>query len=178
MSMMWATKQRYDDFAYDRVKPEARFDGGTPEWPILDRIGQSWTMRFAWAAGYVAFYVALAPSYWWYLLLPAHFIMGPIHGAIVNWCGHRYVYSNYDNGDDSKNMLIVDFLTLGELFQNNHHKFGSSPTFAARWFEIDPAYLAIRVLSFLGIIKVEATQRMRYPSPGPGESDRARDLAA
>jgi len=29
-SMMLATKIKYDDFAYDRVKPEARFDGGLP----------------------------------------------------------------------------------------------------------------------------------------------------
>ena len=28
--------------------------------------------------------------------LPVHFLMGPIHGAIVNWCGHKYGYRNFD----------------------------------------------------------------------------------
>jgi len=58
--------------------------------------------------------------------------MGPVHGAIVNWCGHKYGYKNFDNGDASRNSLPFDFLTGGELFQNNHHKFAMSPNFAVR----------------------------------------------
>jgi stearoyl-CoA desaturase (delta-9 desaturase) len=109
------------------------------------------------------FYFAFAPSAWWYLLLPAHFIMGPIHGAIVNWCGHRYGYSNFKNGDDSKNTLIFDFLTLGELFQNNHHKYGASPNFAVRWFELDPAWQVMKVLNAVGVIKLQKGQKTYYP---------------
>lgn len=163
-AMMWQTKKTYDDYAYYRVQPEARFDGGTPEWPALDKLGQSWLGRLGWSGGYILFYFAFAPSLWWYLLLPAHFIMGPIHGAIVNWCGHRHGYSNFDNGDDSKNTLIFDFVTLGELFQNNHHKYGSSPNFAARWFEVDPAWQVMRVLNAVGIIQLKKAQKMRYPA--------------
>ena len=162
-TMMWKTKETYDDYAYYRVQPEARFDGGTPEWPALDKLGQSWFGRLAWSGGYILFYVAFAPSFWWYLLLPAHFIMGPIHGAIVNWCGHRYGYSSFKNGDDSKNTLILDFVTLGELFQNNHHKYGASPNFAVRWFELDPAWQVMKVLNALGIIKLQKTQKTHYP---------------
>ncbi len=164
-TMMWATKHHYDDYAYYRVEPEPRFDGGVPEWPLIDRLGQSWVGRVAWGAGYTAFYLAFAPSAWWFLLLPAHFIMGPIHGAIVNWGGHSYGYTNFDNGDASKNTLVFDFLTLGELFQNNHHKFGMSPNFAARWFELDPTYQVMRVLNWLGVIQITSKQRARYPAP-------------
>lgn len=162
-SMMLATKKKYDDYAYDRVQPEARFDGGVPTWPALDRLGQSWPMRFVWIAAYTSVYVVFAPSAWWFLLLPAHFIMGPIHGAIVNWGGHKYGYRNYANVDQSKNTLVFDFLTFGELFQNNHHEFGMSPNFAARWFEIDPAYPVILLLEKVGIIKDLSAQRARYP---------------
>jgi stearoyl-CoA desaturase (delta-9 desaturase) len=162
-SMMWVTKDAYDNYAYNRVAPEGRFDGGVPSWPALDRLGQNWPMRLVWMGAYTLFYVKFATSPWLFALLPAHFLMGPIHGAIVNWCGHRYGYSNFDNGDDSKNSLPFDFVTLGELFQNNHHKYGMSPSFAARWFEVDPTYLAIRAFKALGILELNTSQKMRYP---------------
>ncbi len=169
MTMMWKTKHEYDDYAYYRVEPEPRFDGGVPEWPALDKLGQSWPMRIVWMTGYTAFYYVFATEAWMWLLLPFHFVMGPIHGAIVNWCGHRYGYTNYKNGDDSKNSLPIDFVTLGELFQNNHHRYGMSPNFAARWFEIDPTYYVIKALVALGIIELNTSQKMRYPER-PGQA--------
>jgi stearoyl-CoA desaturase (delta-9 desaturase) len=162
-TMMLATKKRYDAFAYNREAPEPRFDGGFPDWPTIDKIGQSWIMRVLWGGAYTSVYLAFAPSVWWFLLLPAHFIMGPIHGAIVNWCGHRYGYRNYESDDVSRNMLPFDFLTAGELFQNNHHEFSMSPKFAARWFEVDPTYYVIVLLDAVGVIKIATDQRARYP---------------
>jgi stearoyl-CoA desaturase (delta-9 desaturase) len=157
-TMMLATKRQYDDFAYRRVEPEPRFAAGLPDWPALERLGQSWVGRIAWGGAYTVFYFAFATHWWMFLLLPFHFIMGPIHGAIVNWCGHKYGYKNFDNGDASRNTLVFDFVTLGELFQNNHHKFGMSPNFAVRRFELDPAYVAMRVMNALGIIDMSGAQ--------------------
>ncbi len=173
LAMMWDTKHRYDGFAYRRVAPEPRFDGGTPDWPALDRLSQSWFMRLTWVGLYTAFYFAFASSPWLFLLLPFHFVMGPIHGAIVNWCGHKYGYTNFPSDDDSKNSLPFDFVTLGELFQNNHHEFAMSPNFAARRFELDPTYQVMRLMAWLGIIDMSGAQRMRHPServaPQPAE---------
>ena len=107
MTMMLATKKTYDGFAYRRVEPEARFDGGMPDWPALDRLSQSWVARIAWGALYTLFYVKFATHAWMFALLPLHFVMGPIHGAIVNWCGHRYGYRNFDSDDVSRNTLVV-----------------------------------------------------------------------
>ena len=154
-AMMLKTKHRYDDYAYHRREPEARFLGGTPEWPILDRLSQRWAVRISLGALYPAFYLFFAPSIYWFALIPIHWLMGPIHGAIVNWCGHKYGYVNFDNGDKSRNTLIFDFVTLGELFQNNHHRFSASPNFASRWFEIDPCYQLMRLLSAVGIIELD-----------------------
>jgi stearoyl-CoA desaturase (Delta-9 desaturase) len=56
---------------------------------------------------------------------------------------------------------------MGELFQNNHHKFGMSPNFAARWFEVDPAYPVIKLLAWFKIIDLGPTpQWARYPAGG------------
>lgn len=153
-TMMWATKHRYDAFAYRREAPEPRFEKDVPDWPALDRVSQSWVARVAWIAAYTAFYAAFAHGWLW-VLLPAHFVMGPIHGAIVNWCGHRYGYRNYDSDDVSRNTLVFDFLTLGELFQNNHHKHAMRPNFGVRWFEIDPTYHVMRLFAWLGIIAMK-----------------------
>src|SRR5262245_9651511 len=164
-TMMLHTKRRYDAYAYRREEPEPRFLGGTPEWPVLDRLAQNWPARIAWGTAYTLFYFHFATAWWMWLLLPVQFIIGPIHGAIVNWGGHRYGYTNFDNGDDSRNTLPFDFLTGGELFQNNHHKYGMSANFAVRWFEIDPCWQVIKLLSFLGIIDLgEKRQGMRYPA--------------
>jgi stearoyl-CoA desaturase (Delta-9 desaturase) len=169
LAMMMFTKKRYDAFAYRREEPEARFDGNTPDWPALDRFSQRWVVRVGWIAAYTAFYAIFATGWLW-VLLPFHFVMGPIHGAIVNWCGHRYGYRNFDSRDVSRNTLLVDFITMGELFQNNHHKFAMSPNFAVRWFEIDPTYQGMRVLAALGIIDLTDAQ---LPKPELVRAERA-----
>lgn len=155
--MMWKTKHTYDDFAYGKVEPKKQFSGDTPEWPIVDKIGKSWIFRILAGAGYALFYIAFVPEgeWGWYALLPLHWFMGPIHGAIVNWGGHKYGYVNFTKTkDESRNTLPLDFLVLGELFQNNHHGRGTKPNFAYRWFEIDPAYQVMRLLQLFGIIKI------------------------
>ncbi len=103
---------------------------------------------------YVSFYYAFATLWWMWLLLPVHYLMGPVHGAIVNWCGHRYGYRNFDTKDQSRNTLAFDFLTLGELFQNNHHRQCTRANFAVRWFEFDPCYAIIRGLAALGVLRL------------------------
>ena len=32
--------------------------------------------------------------------------MGAVHGAIVNWAGHKYGYQNFDNNGKSHNSLF------------------------------------------------------------------------
>ena len=144
---------------------EKRFTYDLPYWPSLDKFADLWVVRLAFGTLYTLFYMHFAGEhYWLYALVPVHYVMGPVHGAIVNWCGHMYGYRNYESTDRSKNTLVFDVLTAGELFQNNHHKFGMSPNFAARWFEIDPTYQVMRVLAWLDIIDMTGAQSMRYPA--------------
>ena len=152
--MTMHTKDIYINYVNHNIEPDKAFQGNYPEWKIIDKIGDSWVVRVLFGVLYVLFYVKFATSPWMYALLPVHFFMGPIHGAIVNWCGHKYGYRNYDNHDHSRNSLPLDFLLLGELFQNNHHKSPNSINFAKKWFEFDPTYPVIWVLNKLRIIRI------------------------
>jgi stearoyl-CoA desaturase (delta-9 desaturase) len=156
LTMMWATKKQYEAHFRRTSTPEARFLGNYPEWPLLERLASTWTARLAWGTGYALVYLAFATAWWQFLLLPLHWLMGPVHGAIVNWCGHRYGYRNFKTGDASRNFLPFDFLTLGELFQNNHHRASGRLNFAARRFEFDPTYAVLRVLAWLRVIRLGA----------------------
>lgn len=161
MAMMMRTYREYSSIKKHRPQD----DSGLPEppqWPWFDRVFANTTMRIVFMAAYVAFYAHFATAAWQFLLLPGHFLMGPIHGAIVNWCGHRYGYRNYrDLGDDSRNTLPVDFLALGELFQNNHHRAPGRVNFAHRPFEFDPAYPLLRALNGLGVIRMPPRENRR-----------------
>lgn len=154
IGMMVQTKNIYLDYVRFKIEPEPAFRDNYPTWPLIDRIGDLWITRSLFIAFYIAFYIQFAEYWWMFLLLPIHFLMGPIHGAVVNWCGHKYGYSNYDNDDHSKNSLPLDFLMLGELFQNNHHKKPNNVNFALKWYEFDPSYPIIKLMHHLRIIRL------------------------
>jgi stearoyl-CoA desaturase (delta-9 desaturase) len=159
MTMMWKTKDIYNGFVNGSVVPEPQFDRNYPVWEKLEKVGDSWISRVSWGVFYSLVYIAafiFADMHWaFFFLLPIHFLMGPVHGAIVNWSGHKYGYQNFDNHDESKNSLIFDVLMLGELFQNNHHKLPNRVNFGTKWFELDPVYPVIKVLHWTRIIKIK-----------------------
>lgn len=153
-SMMWRTKTIYHQL-FDRLMPvEERFTKGVPQWRAFEVFADAWPTRIAWILGYTAFYVAFAPSFWWYLLLPLHYVMGPLHGAIINWYAHKYGYRNYEVSDTSRNMWPVEVLVMGEGLHNNHHAHSGRANFAAKWWEFDPTWPIIRVLNALRIIRL------------------------
>src|SRR5688500_1920930 len=154
-NMMWKTKTIYSAIANRKIVIEKRFTEGVPQWDAFDKFARSWPSWPVWAAAYVAVYAQFATAWWLWLLLPIHFLMTPIHGAIINWFAHKYGYRNFEVGDTSKNFLPVDFLMLGESYHNNHHKFGSRINFGGiRWHEIDPVYFVALGLDKLGVIQI------------------------
>ncbi|MBN8222724.1 MAG: acyl-CoA desaturase [Spirochaetes bacterium] len=154
--MMWQTALTFDGIQRGQITVPEKFDGNVPTWPALDRLSGSWFYRIAAGSLYAFFYMAFVPagSEWLYALLPLHWLMGPIHGAMVNWAGHMYGYVNFRNSKDhSKNTLPIDILIGGELYQNNHHGRANSPNFAKRWFEIDYGYQVLRLLAAMRVIR-------------------------
>lgn len=94
-SMMWHTRKVYNGVLHGTFKVEERFDKNFPVYPVIDKIADSWFSRLFFAGLYIWFYVVFATEWWMFLLLPIHFLMGPIQGAVVNWAGHKYGYRNF-----------------------------------------------------------------------------------
>lgn len=160
--MMWKTKNVYTEILEGRFKVDPKFLKNVPEYPTLEKIGGSWPVRISWGLLYIWFYVEFATAWWMYLLLPIHFLMGPVHGAIINWFAHKYGYINFKVGDTAKNLLPFDFLMMGESYHNNHHKYGGRANFGFKWHELDPTYFAIKILNGLHIIHVKKGNDLNY----------------
>ena len=154
-SMMWQTKTVYMEYQRGVRKAPDSFVADMPVWEFVDRLGNSMLVRLLFVAAYTAVYVAFAPSAWFYLLLPIQIVIGPFHGAFVNWCGHKYGYVTHKTGDNSKNTFPWDFLFMGETFQNNHHQFPNRANFATRWFECDMLYPVIWLLDKVSVIQLK-----------------------
>ncbi|MFT4031384.1 MAG: acyl-CoA desaturase [Siphonobacter sp.] len=152
--MMWKTYTFYNGIRNRTLKVDPKFTVNVPDWRSFDDFASSRYVRLTWGTLYTLFYIYFAPSWAWFLLLPVHFLMSPIHGAIINWFAHKIGYTTFKVNDTSKNLMPVDFLMMGEGFHNNHHTYGNRPNFAFKWFEIDPSYQIMKVLDFLNVIQL------------------------
>ena len=151
--MMWRTKNRYNNILRRKETVDPKLTAGVPHWPLMEKIGDNWMSRVAWGVLYSLFYIKFAPHWAFFLLLPIHYFMGPVHGAIINWFAHKYGYRNYKVTDTSKNFFPWDIVMMGEGLHNNHHANGGRPNFAVKWWEFDPSYPMIWIFNKLNIIK-------------------------
>jgi stearoyl-CoA desaturase (delta-9 desaturase) len=160
--MMWKTKNYYNNIVHKTDNIEHKFKKGVPHWQFMEQLGDSWISRIGWGALYILFYIQFATSWWMFLLLPIHFLMGPVHGVIINWYAHRYGYVNFKVDDTAKNLLPFDFLMMGESYHNNHHKYGGRANFGFRWHEFDPTYPFILLLDKLKVIHLKPDNDLKY----------------
>lgn len=161
-TMMWRARQVSRGIYFGKTAVDPRFLKNLPDWRALDLTGHATVTRLAWIAAYVAFYLVFAPSYWWFLLLPLHILMVPMHGAIINWFAHKYGSVNFEVKNTSTNLLHIDLLMMGEAYHNNHHKHPSASNFGYRWYEFDPTYFVMRGLNRLGVIRLpQRNKRIR-----------------
>ncbi len=166
-AMMWRTKEAYTNILYQRVPVEEKFTKNVPEWRSFDLWANNWPARLLWVGIYIMIYVAFAPSYWWFLLIPFHCVMGPLHGVIINWFAHKYGNVNFETDNTSKNLFKVDVLMMGEGYHNNHHVHPSRTNFAAKKGEFDFTYPIIKLLAKAKIIKIAgvATETISEAKP-------------
>lgn len=154
-TMMWKTKVIYSAILKGKKKVEAKYLKNLPKWMTFDLITDHVAIRAIWALAYIAFYYFFATHWALWLLLPIQFVMGPFHGAIINWFAHKIGYTNHSVSDTSKNLMPVDLFMMGEGYHNNHHKHPFRANFGQRWHEFDPVYPFILLFNAVGIIRLK-----------------------
>jgi stearoyl-CoA desaturase (Delta-9 desaturase) len=153
-TLMWDTRNSYFNIYSGKTVTDKRYEHNLPEWDAFDKLAHNWVTRVLWIVGYTCFYLVFATQWWMFLFLPLTIIMGSLHGIAINWWAHRFGYRNFNLADQSRNIMPVDILFLGEAFHNNHHKHPGRPNNAVKWFEVDMGYLFIRLMHNMRMIRL------------------------
>jgi stearoyl-CoA desaturase (delta-9 desaturase) len=61
-------------------------------------------------------------------------------------------YRRFETPDTSRNNPLVAFLTMGEGWHNNHHRYPSVEKHGMAWWEIDMTHWILKGLSWFGIV--------------------------
>ncbi|HEY3756287.1 MAG TPA: fatty acid desaturase [Opitutaceae bacterium] len=139
----WITSRRNFPTDYSQVKDLAKY----PELVFLNRFDAVVPLLFAvtlWAIG------------GWPLLIWGFFISTTalFHGtSCINSLAHLMGRRRYKTEDDSRNSFILTLITLGEGWHNNHHRYQAAARNGFYWWEFDPTYYGLRVLSWTRLIQ-------------------------
>jgi fatty-acid desaturase len=86
---------------------------------------------------------------------------------LVNSATHLWGSRRFETRDDSRNSWWVALLTGGEGWHNNHHAHPVSARHGLRWYEIDPNFYGIWLLSKLGLAKKIQVAKFDRRDPKP-----------
>lgn len=151
----WITSRRNFPTDYSKVKDLAKY----PELVWLNRFDTVVPVLFATALfGLGRFLEHAAPGLHTsgpQLLIWGFFISTTalFHGtASINSFTHLWGKRRFQTTDDSRNSFLLAIICLGEGWHNNHHRYQSSTRNGFYWWEIDPTYYGLKLLSLTGFI--------------------------
>jgi stearoyl-CoA desaturase (Delta-9 desaturase) len=151
----WLTSMKNFPTAYKAIPDLSKF----PELMFLNRYDQ--TVPFAYGLlmlGIGWLLQTLFPSsgvtvgqfFIWTFFLSTTVLL---HGTLfINSLAHVWGRRRYATDDDSRNSWLLTFITLGEGWHNNHHRYPHSVRQGFRWWEIDMTYYGLKFLSWIGLI--------------------------
>ena len=151
----WITSARNFPTDYSQVRDLAKY----PELVFLNRYDTVVPILFAIALfatghGLSVWFPALGVTSW-QMLVWGFFISTTVlfHAtSSINSLAHLLGNRRYATEDNSRNSLLLALITLGEGWHNNHHQHMNTVRQGFYWWEIDPCYYALKVLSWTGII--------------------------
>ena len=151
----WITSRRNFPTDYSKIKDLAKF----PELVWLNRFDLVVPILYAFSMfGLGALLEKFAPGLGtngWQMLVWGFFVSTTalFHGtACINSMAHLMGNRRYQTEDDSRNSFILAIICLGEGWHNNHHRYQSATRNGFYWWEIDPTYYGLKVLSWTGLI--------------------------
>ncbi len=140
----WILSDRHDVTEWDRVRDFAAY----PELRLLNTRG-----------------VNILPGV---LLAVVLFLTGGVHALVwgffvstvllwhgtftINSLTHVFGTTRYASNDESKNNWFLAFITLGEGWHNNHHRYQSSCSQGFYWWEYDVTYWLLRGMQVLRLV--------------------------
>jgi stearoyl-CoA desaturase (delta-9 desaturase) len=86
---------------------------------------------------------------------------------LVNSATHMWGKRRFETRDDSRNSFWVALLTGGEGWHNNHHAHPVSVRHGLRWYEFDPNFYGIWILSRLGLARKIQVAKFDRKNPKP-----------
>jgi stearoyl-CoA desaturase (delta-9 desaturase) len=151
----WITSRRNFPTDYSKIKDLAKY----PELVWLNRFDIVVPVLFATSLFLLGSYLETAApalgTSGGQLLVWGFFISTTVlfHGtASINSFTHLWGNRRFNTTDDSRNSFILALITLGEGWHNNHHRYQSSTRNGFYWWEIDPTYYGLKLLSWTGFI--------------------------
>jgi len=76
------------------------------------------------------------------------FVTAPLINGLGHWTGAQ----NFEN--TAYNSRVLAWLTGGESLHNNHHAYPRSPKFSLGRSELDPSWIAIRMLAAVRLVAI------------------------
>lgn len=89
---------------------------------------------------------------------------------LVNSATHLWGSRRFQTRDDSRNNWWVALLTGGEGWHNNHHAHPVSARHGLAWYEIDPNFWGIWILSKIGLARKIQVAKFDRANPKPAGS--------
>jgi stearoyl-CoA desaturase (delta-9 desaturase) len=139
----WILCDKYAATDYDRIRDFAKY----PELRWLNK----WDFVPPWALAVTCFLVA-----GW-----SGLVIGFVASTVALWhatftinsLAHVIGRRRYATTDTSRNTALLVPITMGEGWHNNHHYFQASARQGFFWWEIDPSYAVLKVLSWMRIVR-------------------------
>ncbi|NTW85976.1 MAG: acyl-CoA desaturase [Holophagaceae bacterium] len=145
----WVLSDAYDTYDPAAIEDFARF----PELRFLD----AYHWLCPWLLGALVFGFGIWTGLGGWETLVWGFAISTVllwHGTFcINSLTHVWGTRRFETGDQSRNNLVLALITLGEGWHNNHHHYQASCRQGIRWWEVDPTFYALKVLSWLRVVR-------------------------